>query len=112
MNRLRSAFATVLLAGLAGGAVTTPLSAAPATPVPLPLYRVHVEGLACPFCAYGIEKKLSRLPGVRKVHTDLRSETVTVTMKPGATLKAGEVRKAVRAAGFTLKGFEPAGTKR
>lgn len=29
-------------------------------------YRVGVNGLACPFCAYGIEKRLNTIDGVKK----------------------------------------------
>ena len=27
-------------------------------------YQLRVDGLACPFCAYGIEKKLKKTEGV------------------------------------------------
>ena len=30
-------------------------------------YRLTVDGLACPFCAYGIEKKLGAVNGVEKL---------------------------------------------
>ncbi|MGN2393298.1 heavy-metal-associated domain-containing protein, partial [Pelomicrobium sp. G1] len=35
-----------------------------------PSYWLQVDGLACPFCAYGIEKKLRALDGVDKVKVD------------------------------------------
>ncbi|HQU16270.1 MAG: hypothetical protein B7Z66_00150 [Chromatiales bacterium 21-64-14] len=78
-----------------------------AAPVAGPQYRIHVEGLACPFCAYGIEKKLSQIPGVDGVRTDIKSEIVTVTMQKDRVLREPAARKAVRDAGFTLKGFAP-----
>ncbi len=28
---------------------------------------VSVDGLACPFCAYGVEKKLKRVEGVKSI---------------------------------------------
>lgn len=34
-------------------------------------YQLQVDGLACPFCAYGIEKKLSRLEGIEQVTTNV-----------------------------------------
>ncbi|MEW5707516.1 MAG: heavy-metal-associated domain-containing protein [Pseudomonadota bacterium] len=71
-----------------------------------PSYRLQVDGLACPFCAYGIEKKLRALDGVDKVKVDLEGGQVVVTMKDGATLAEDTVRRAVKDAGFTLRAFE------
>lgn len=71
-----------------------------------PQYRLRVNGLACPFCAYGIEKKLHEIEGVDKVDTDIASETVTVTMKDGQTLDQAAAKKAVKAAGFSLHGMQ------
>ncbi|MFQ5535795.1 MAG: heavy-metal-associated domain-containing protein, partial [Sphingomonadales bacterium] len=69
-------------------------------------YRLKVDGLACPFCAYGIEKELSRLDGVESAKTDIKSGTVIVTMSPGATLDEAAAKRAVKAAGFTMRGFK------
>lgn len=69
-------------------------------------YQLRVDGLACPFCAYGIEKKLNALPGVERLETNIKEGTVFVTMQDGATLDRAAARQAVKDAGFTLKGFE------
>ncbi len=69
-------------------------------------YDLRVDGLACPFCAYGIEKQLRRIDGVESVSTEIASGTVTVTMEEGATLEEGVARRAVEDAGFTLRSFE------
>ncbi|MFQ5565130.1 MAG: heavy-metal-associated domain-containing protein [Paracoccaceae bacterium] len=69
-------------------------------------YAIGVDGLACPFCAYGIEKQLSRIAGVEAVSTDIESGTVAVTMEEGATLEEAAVTNAVEDAGFTLRSFE------
>ncbi len=73
-----------------------------------PQYTLNVNGLSCPFCAYGIEKKLSRIKGVEKVETDIARGTVTVTMADGAKLDKGTAAQAVKEAGFSLGGFEEA----
>ena len=70
-------------------------------------YRLKVDGLACPFCAYGIEKKLSALNGVERLETNINDGTVIVVMKDGAKLDEAAVKQAVKDAGFTLKKFEP-----
>ena len=72
-------------------------------------YRIHVDGLACPFCAYGIEKKLAAVEGVERVETDIASGSVAVTMAEGATLDEAAARQAVNAAGFSLRRFERVG---
>lgn len=68
-------------------------------------YRLEVAGLACPFCAYGIEKQLNKLEGVAGVDTQLKEGAVIVTMADGATLDEATARQAVEDAGFTLDGF-------
>jgi len=71
-----------------------------------PRYRIEVAGLACPFCAYGIEKELGALEGVDQVETHIKESAVIVTMKDGATLDETTAEQAVDAAGFTLNGFK------
>jgi len=68
-------------------------------------YRLEVAGLACPFCAYGIEKKLNALEGVARVDTHIKEGVVVVIMTEGATLDEATARQAVEDAGFTLDGF-------
>lgn len=72
-----------------------------------PRYQIEVAGLACPFCAYGIEKKLRAIEGVERVETNIKEGTVVVVLKEGATLDRARVERAVREAGFILKGFRP-----
>ena len=71
-----------------------------------PVYLLQADGLACPFCAYGVEKQLSRIEGVETIETDIKTGTITVTMRDGAALEEATARRAVEAAGFTLRGFE------
>jgi mercuric ion binding protein len=69
------------------------------------VYELQADGLACPFCAYGIEKQLGALEGVASVETDVKSGTVTITMEEGATLDETDAERAVDRAGFTMRGF-------
>jgi periplasmic mercuric ion binding protein len=73
-------------------------------------YELGVDGLACPFCAFGIEKQLHRLEGVTHVRTDVSRGHVRVTTAEASTLTEPQVRQAVQAAGFTLRSFAPAET--
>ena len=69
-------------------------------------YQLRVDGLACPFCAYGIEKELKRTEGVESLEIDINAGTVTVTMAEGAAMTEDQASRIVADAGFTLGGFE------
>ncbi|MCH9000763.1 MAG: heavy-metal-associated domain-containing protein [Proteobacteria bacterium] len=69
-------------------------------------YQLRVDGLACPFCAYGIEKELMRTDGVESLEIDINAGTVTVTMAEGAAMTEAQASRIVEDAGFTLGGFE------
>ena len=75
---------------------------------------VKVDGLACPFCAYGLEKKLKKVEGVEKLNIDLNAGEAVLEVKAGITLTAAsgteekgpaglvaQVQKAVKEGGFT-----------
>lgn len=70
------------------------------------IYRLRVDGLACPFCAYGVEKKLGAVEGVQSIETDIKAGVVIVTMKDGAALDEATANRAVREAGFALRKLE------
>ncbi len=70
-------------------------------------YKLRVDGLSCPFCAYGIEKKLNAIKGVQQIEVDIATGIVAVTMAEGTTLDEATAKQAVKDAGFTLRGFEP-----
>ena len=59
-------------------------------------YSLRVDGLSCPFCAYGIEKKLNSLDGVEAVNVELKDGAVLVTMRDGASLDEATARQAVK----------------
>jgi mercuric ion binding protein len=69
-------------------------------------YALAVDGLACPFCAYGIEKRLSAIDGVESVETDVKSGQVVVTLAEGKTLSEEVARQAIKDAGFTLRSLK------
>ena len=64
---------------------------------------LRVDGLACPFCAYGLEKKLKVLPGVTSFDADLREGKVFVGLEPSASVDVEQVQEAVKKGGFTLR---------
>ncbi len=66
-------------------------------------YELRVDGLACPFCAYGIEKKLNAIDGVDEVDIDLNSGLVTVDVTEGAVLNDSQMTELFNNAGFTYR---------
>ncbi|MBI4410793.1 MAG: heavy-metal-associated domain-containing protein [Gemmatimonadetes bacterium] len=76
---------------------------------------LRVDGLACPFCAYGLDQKLEGFQGIERVEVDLRGGRVLVELKPGATVGDEVFRKVIRESGFALRGIErprrPAGER-
>ncbi|MDT8385737.1 MAG: heavy-metal-associated domain-containing protein [Gammaproteobacteria bacterium] len=67
-------------------------------------YDLRVDGLACPFCAYGIEKKFTKTPGVESVDIDLKNGLVIVKTAEGKTFTQDELKTLINDTGFTLKG--------
>lgn len=62
--------------------------------------EVQVNGMACPFCAYGIEKKLRAIPGVQDVKVDLDAGRATFEAPSGAVTEQ-QVKQAIKDAGFS-----------
>ena len=68
-------------------------------------YTVGVDGLACPFCAYGIEKQLYKLDGVELVEIDIKLGQAVIKMVEGRTLERIQVEVAIEKSGFSLRSF-------
>ncbi len=66
-------------------------------------YNLRVDGLSCPFCAYGIEKKLIQTEGVESVTFDLKKGLVIVKVEEGVILTEMQLKQLVADAGFTLR---------
>ena len=62
---------------------------------------VKLDGLACPFCAYGLEKKLKQVERVEKLEIHVKKGTAKLAVKKGKTLSVETVEKAVKDGGFT-----------
>jgi copper chaperone CopZ len=67
--------------------------------------EVQVNGMACPFCAYGIQKKLRALPGARDVKVDLEASRATFEAPSGSVTEL-QVKQAIKDAGFSAGKIE------
>jgi mercuric ion binding protein len=70
-----------------------------------PNVTVGVDGLTCPFCAYGIEKKMLEIDGVASVAVQLDAGAVELWFNEGATISEERIREAVGEAGFEVRGI-------
>ena len=69
-------------------------------------YLMRVDGLACPYCAYGIEKKLSAIDGVQAIDVDLNTGIVQVDVADGVVLEETAMQQLFRDAGFTFRSMK------
>lgn len=65
--------------------------------------KLRVDGLSCPFCSLGLEKKLKRVKGVEGVQVHMKQGITEVQSKPEEAPDLAAIRKAVKEAGFTLR---------
>lgn len=69
-------------------------------------YVLRVDGLSCPFCAYGLEKKLKKVDNVDSVSILMDKGEAVVTAEDGSTISERALRKAVKDAGFSLSSIK------
>lgn len=69
-------------------------------------YSMRVDGLACPFCAYGIEKKFKKMDGISNIKVDLDKGVVSVDAKEGLELKEEQMKKLFHDSGFTYRSMK------
>lgn len=83
-------------------AVASMATVAAAGPWPAKSYVIAVDGLACPYCGYGIEKQFHQHEGVERTEIDIEEGVVVVFIEPGTRFSDDELAAIVDAAGFTL----------
>jgi len=64
---------------------------------------IRVDGLACPFCAYGIQKKLEALDATAEVDIRLNEGLVLLSLKPEQNVTDEVLTKTVKDAGFVVR---------
>ena len=69
-------------------------------------YVIGVDGLSCPFCAFGLEKRLKKVENLESISIDMDKGQAVVIAKPGATIKEEDLREAVKKAGFSVSSLE------
>jgi mercuric ion binding protein len=64
---------------------------------------LRVDGMSCPFCAYGLEKRLTALDAVDSVVVRVSDGLVQIREEDGQVLTEEILEKTVADAGFSLR---------
>ena len=72
-----------------------------AQPKSMDEFTVQVDGLGCPFCAYGLEKKFKELKGISKVTIEMETGIMNFAYPAVKALTIEQVEKQVEKAGYT-----------
>ena len=64
--------------------------------------ELEVSGMTCPFCAFGIEKKLRAVPGVSEVTIFLDEGRIQLAFLPENDAVPDDIEGAIEKAGFKL----------
>ncbi len=62
--------------------------------------KIEVKGLSCPFCAYGLEKRLRELPAVQSVDILLKEGVAILKFPKKQQPSEQALRTAIEKAGF------------
>lgn len=69
-------------------------------------YEMRVDGLACPFCAYGIEKKFKAMEGTANIDVDLDKGLVKVDLAEGKQFTDEQMKALFEDSGFTFRSMK------
>jgi copper chaperone CopZ len=63
--------------------------------------KIEVNGLSCPFCAYGLEKKLKKIPGSENIKIELKEGLAILSVPKSTQPTKEELETIIKDAGFT-----------
>lgn len=65
------------------------------------LFEVQVDGLGCPFCAYGLEKKIKEFKKTKDIKIDMETGDFSFTSPSENALSLEDVEMKIEKAGYT-----------
>lgn len=69
--------------------------------VEMDIIKVQVDGLGCPFCAFGLEKKMKEIEGLRDLTIDMETGLTSCEVPARHALNVDDVLSQVEQAGYT-----------
>jgi len=76
------------------------------TTVEITYVKIGVDGMACPFCAYGVEKKIKKIEGVENFYVDINEGFITFSVPSDKKPTEEELKKLIKEAGFRIRNIE------
>lgn len=68
--------------------------------------KIEIKGMACPYCAYGMEKELRKISGVDSVEIELKEGLAYISTPPKQEPTKESLEKIITDAGFTVGKIE------
>lgn len=65
--------------------------------------KMYVDGLACPFCAYGLEKKIKKIEGAKDLFIEINEGYITFSVPTSNKPSEEALQKLVKEAGFKAR---------
>jgi len=72
--------------------------------------KIGVDGMACPFCAYGLEKKIKKIDGASDLYIDINEGFITFSVPSNKKPTEEALNKVVKEAGFKIREIEYSST--
>ena len=69
------------------------------------IVELDVQGMTCPFCVYGLKKKLEKLPDIKQADVSLKENKVRLTLEPGVKSDEALYQETIKKSGFTSNGI-------
>lgn len=69
-------------------------------------FTVRVDGLGCPFCAYGLEKKFKEVDKISDIKVELQKGVLTYKVPASMKMTFEQVEKLVDDAGYTTESIK------
>lgn len=69
-------------------------------------FEIRADGLACPYCAYGIEKKFMAIDGVKSIDVDLKKGLVKVNGVVSLSFNEQQLKTLFNDSGFTYRSMK------
>jgi copper chaperone CopZ len=68
--------------------------------------KIWVDGMACPFCAYGLEKKIKKIESSSDFFVEINEGFISFTVNSDKIPSEEELKIIVKEAGFTARKIE------
>jgi len=68
--------------------------------------KIEIKGMACPFCAFGMEKELKKVAGVDNVEIELKAGLAYISTPISQKPTKESLEKIITDAGFTVGKIE------